>query len=201
MPASQTARPIVAAMSDNLRIYTKAIYGFDHVARLAGDGDWNKPSPCEGWNARHVIGHVLAIQRYIESLIRDVPPSMNPMVDPDRNCGAHPYETWAAARDGVLEALDHPDVLGRTVQNWNGPATVDAVIGFNVADTTIHSWDLARALGVDDRLDPATVAHAMSAMAPVLDGLRGVGFFGQAIEVGSDADPQARLLGVAGRRI
>jgi uncharacterized protein (TIGR03086 family) len=187
-------------MSENLRIWTKAIYGFDHVARMATPADWDRPSPCEGWTARHVIGHVLAVQRYMESLVRGTPVTMNPMVDPDRNTGDDPYAAWAAARDGLIEALDQPGALHRVVQNWSGPTAVDDMIGFNVADTTVHSWDLARALGVDDRLDPACVARALANAEPVAERLRAGGMFGASVDVPSEADAQTRLLALTGRR-
>lgn len=186
-------------MSENLRIWTKALYGFDHVARLAGPGDWDRPSPCDGWTAKHVVGHVLAIQRYFESLITGAEVTMNPMVDPDRNAGDDPYAAWAAARDGVLAAVDQPGVLHRVVKRFSGPSSVDDMIGFNVADTTIHSWDLARALGVDDRLDPACVARALANVEPVAERLRAGGMFGAPVELGADANAQSRLLALTGR--
>ncbi len=187
-------------MSDNLRLWTKALYGFDHVARLAGPDDWDRPSPCEGWTAKHVAGHVLAIQRYFEALINDAEVTMNPMVDPDRHAGDDPYAAWAAARDGVLAAVDQPGALRRVVQSWNGPSAVDDMIGFNIADTTVHSWDLARALGVDDRLDPDCVARALGNVEPMAAQLRAGGMFGEAVAVADDADLQTRLLAFTGRR-
>ena len=187
-------------MSENLRLWTKAIYGFDHVARMATPDQWDAPSPCEGWTARSVIGHVLAIQRYMESLIRGTEPTMNPMVAPHLNAGDDPYATWAAARDGLLEAVDQPGVLHRVVTNWSGPTSVDDMLGNNVADTTIHAWDLARALGVDDRLDPACVARAYDAAVERGDRLRAGGMFAAPVEVNDDADAQARLLALTGRQ-
>lgn len=187
-------------MSENLRIWTKALYGFDHVARMAQPGDWDNPSPCEGWTARHVIGHVLAIQRYFESRIAGTEPTMNPMVAPDQNAGDDPYATWSAARDAVLAAVDQPGVLHRVVKGFAGPTSVDDMIGFNVADTTIHAWDLARALGVDDRLDPDCVARALANTEPVADRLRAAGMFADRVDIPADADPQTRLLAFTGRR-
>jgi uncharacterized protein (TIGR03086 family) len=187
-------------MSENLRIWTKAIYGFDHVARMAGPGDWDRPSPCEGWTARHVIGHVLAIQRYMESLVRGTEGRVNPMVDPHLHAGDDPSGAWAAARDGLIEALDQPGALHRVVTNWSGPTSVDDMIGFNVADTTIHSWDLARALGVDERLDPACVERALANAEPVAERLRAGGMFAARVDVATDADAQSRLLALTGRR-
>lgn len=187
-------------MSDNLRIWTKALYGFDHVARLAGPDDWDRPSPCDSWTAKHVVGHVLAIQRYFESLIEGTEATMNPMVDPDRHAGDDPYAAWAAARDAVLASVDRPGVLNRVVKGFSGPSPVDDMIGFNVADTTIHSWDLARALSVDDRLGPDCVARAIANVEPVAERLRAGGMFGEAVHVGATTDPQKRLLALTGRR-
>lgn len=187
-------------MSENLRIWTKAIYGFDHVARLARPEQWDNPSPCEGWTARHVIGHVLAIQRYFVSLVEGTAPPMSVMKDTHLNAPGDAYEAWASARDAVLEAVDQPGVLHRVVNGFGGPTSVDDMIGFNVADTTIHSWDLARALGVDDRLDPACVARATANAASVADRLRQAGMFGAEVDIPADADAQAHLLALTGRR-
>ncbi len=187
-------------MSENLRAYTKAIFGFDHVARLVPADGWDRPSPCDGWTARHVIGHVVAIQRWMESLIRGTEAPMNPMVDPDRHAGDDPYAAWASARDGMLEALDHHGVLQRQVTNWNGPQTVDFMVGFNVGDTLIHSWDLARAAGVDDRLAPELVERVHAGFVRIADSMRGPMMFGASVDAGPEADPQARLLALVGRK-
>lgn len=186
-------------MSENLRWYTKALYGFDHVVRLAPVDAWDRPSPCEGWTARHVVGHVLAIQRFFEAAIDGREPSMNPMVDPHRHAGDDPAAAWAAARDAMLAALDRPGVLHTVVQSFRGPQEVDAMIGFNVADTTVHSWDLARALGVDDRLDPGCVTRALGLVEPIADGMRNPMVFGPRVDVDAEADAQRRLLAVTGR--
>lgn len=186
-------------MSDQLRLYTKALYGFDHVARQAGPADWERPSPCAGWTARHVIGHVIAVQRYLEGLIRDVPATMNPMKAPDRHAGDDPYATWAATRDAILEAVDHPGVLHRVVHGWRGPSSVDDLLGGNVGDTTIHTWDLARALGVDDRLDADQVARVLAELEVMGDEMRTPMVFGPAVEVPTGATDQERMLALAGR--
>ena len=186
-------------MSDNLRWFTKAVYGFDHVVRLAPDGGWDRGSPCEGWTARHVMGHVIAVQRYLESCVLGVEPPMHPMVDPDRHAGDDPAATWASTRDAVLDVLDHPGALTKRITSYRGEERTDELIGFNVVDTTVHSWDLARALGVDDRLDPGLVVRATEIIAPVADAMRGATVFGPAAAVGADADAQTRLLALCGR--
>lgn len=186
-------------MSEQLRMYTRAVYGFDHVARLAGSGDWDRPAPCDGWTARHVVGHVVAVHRYIHSRLIGAEPTLDPFGAVDTYAGDRPYVTWSAVRDDVLEALDQPGVLQRVVPSFNGDRVVNDLVGFNVIDTTVHSWDLARALGVDEVLDPAQVAWAAGLVAPAAPRLRASGMFGGEVEPGPDADAQARLLAITGR--
>jgi len=51
-------------------------------------------------------------------------------------------------------------VLDRTVQTFRAQETIDNFLARNVVDTLAHTWDLARAAGVDDLLDDDLVAHA-----------------------------------------
>jgi uncharacterized protein (TIGR03086 family) len=186
-------------VSENLRLYTKAMYGFDHVARLAGPDDWDRPSPCAGWTARHVVGHVVALQRIREARIMGIEPTINPMDQPHEHAGDDPYATWSGARDDAFAALDRPGALHRVIEGRQGPVTVDVAIGQNIADTLIHSWDLARALAVDDRLDPQLVTRTLRVLEPIADGLRNPMVFGPRVEVADDADEQTRLLALTGR--
>ena len=50
------------------------------------------------------------------------------------------------------------------------------------ADTLLHTWDLARATGQDDRLDPAAVAAALEFLGPLDEAIRRPGGFAAKIE-------------------
>lgn len=188
-------------MSENLRAYTRAVYGLDHVVRLAPADGWSRMSPCEGWTAQHVLGHVIAIQRYFESIITGSAVTTNPFADDTSvYAGPDPAQAWADTREAMLALLDHDGVLGREVEAFGRPGTVDGVIGFNVGDLTIHSWDLARTFGADERLDPLNVARVLATLEPMGDAMRRPGIFGPRVDVAADADPQTRLLTFTGRR-
>lgn len=75
---------------------------------------------------------------------------------------------------------------------------VDRVVS---ADMPLHGWDLSRATGQEDTIDPAEISRASAA----LDGLpeemlRMPGVFGPALEAPADADEQTQLLAFLGRR-
>ena len=57
-------------------------------------------------------------------------------------------------------------------------AAADAVDRFYTSDVFMHTWDLARATGQDDRLDPQTCAELLAGMEPIEELLRSSGQYG-----------------------
>jgi hypothetical protein len=46
-------------MSENSRAFTQSLYGFDAVVRRINSEQWANQSPCEKWDARAVVDHVV----------------------------------------------------------------------------------------------------------------------------------------------
>ncbi len=84
-------------------------------------------------------------------------------------------------------------------QHIGSVALPEAVSRFFTGDVFMHTWDLARATGQDDTLDPDLCATMLAGMEPIEDVMRGSGQYGQRVEVPADADAQTRLLGFIGR--
>jgi len=63
-----------------------------------------------------------------------------------------------------------------------------------------HAWDLARATGQDDTLDPGAVTLLLPWTEANADLLTASGMFGSQIDAGPDAPDDVRLLGLLGRR-
>ncbi|MDP1820746.1 MAG: hypothetical protein Q8K58_12775 [Acidimicrobiales bacterium] len=64
-----------------------------------------------------------------------------------------------------------------------------------------HTWDLARATGQDEALDPEQLQRMVAAMGAMPEeALRADGMFGPPIDVADDADDQTRFLAYVGRQ-
>lgn len=187
-------------MSANLRNYIKAIYGLDHVMRTVSGVAWDKSSPCDDWTARDVAGHAMGVVEMVGAQAGASTAPRDFMNNPGDIAGTDPYASWYAIKESTLEALDHSGALQRMCRTPGGEQTVDAFLGFIVADTLIHTWDLARAVGGDERLDEQLVAVAMANLAPRAAGLADTGRFKPTVAVGGSASAQAKLLAVTGRR-
>jgi uncharacterized protein (TIGR03086 family) len=97
--------------------------------------------------------------------------------------------------------LDDPATAELTLSNRHiGQLPLDRAIDqFYTSDVFMHTWDLARATGQDDRLDPEFCALLLAGMEPLEDVMRSSGQYGPRVPVMDDADTQAKLLAFIGR--
>jgi uncharacterized protein (TIGR03086 family) len=189
-------------MSENLRNFTKAVYGFDHVAKLVSAKAWDRKSPCTDWIGRDVAGHVIGGLKIIEAHARGTQPNFKALGNARKTAGADPYVTFAKVRDAVLEALDHPTVLAKVEDTFFGTMPIDAFLAPMTGDVLVHTWDLARTAKVDERLDPALCKNALAGVKTwPKEMLRQQGVFGPEIKAPKGADIQARMLSFVGRKL
>jgi uncharacterized protein (TIGR03086 family) len=113
--------------------------------------------------------------------------------------GIDPRGSARSAAAGALAAASRPGADEQIVHLSFGDFTGSDYLSQVVSDVIIHSWDLARAVGGEDRLDPALVAFVDGFLSPQIDAWRNAGAFGPAVDVGTDADVQDRLLAQTGR--
>ena len=121
-----------------------------------GTRDWAAPAPVAGWTARDVVGHLV---EWFPGFLagggvdarRPAPPSTTTRSAPGRT-----------SADAVQALLDDPATADRVLANPHiGELPLDQAIDrFYTADVFMHTWDLARATGQDDRLDPELCARA-----------------------------------------
>lgn len=188
-------------MSLNLRNYTKALYGFDHVMKLTTDRTWTRKAPVPGWTGESIYVHVMDQVKQVHS---QVTAGKNPKGT--TKLGRDPYGAFAKLRDQTLEALDHAGALQRIANDPYGPEfgsfPIDGFIGFQVAELVPHTWDLARTAKVDDRLDPALCHAALAAWKSLpAEVLRTPGMFGPAVKPSAGSDAQTKLLNFLGRTV
>jgi uncharacterized protein (TIGR03086 family) len=175
--------------------YRRAADAFDErVAQVPADR-WDAPTPCDGWVARDVVRH----------LVEWVPPVLGrggvvfadiPSADDD------PVAAWRALDADIDAALADPVIASREFDvGPPGTMTVARAVDMLVTgDLLVHTWDLARATGLDEHLD-ADLVHGMAgALEAMGDALAASGHYAPAVDVPDDADEQIRMLALTGRR-
>ena len=165
--------------------------------RVLGTTEWDAPAPVDGWVARDVVRHLVEwFPGFLESGA-GVRLERGPSVDED------PVAAWRVQADAVQRLLDDPETPSKVLSNPHlGEVPLDkAVDRFYTSDVFMHTWDLARATGQDETLDPGKCAELLAGMEPIEDLLRSSGQYGPRVEVPDDADVQTRMLGFIGRTV
>jgi uncharacterized protein (TIGR03086 family) len=163
--------------------------------RVRGVRSWDAPAPVAGWTARDVVGHLVDWLPSFLAAGSSVRLPAVPSVDDD------PIGAWRAHVDAVQALLDDPATAELTLSNRHiGQLPLDRAIDqFYTSDVFMHTWDLARATGQDDRLDPEFCAVLLAGMEPMEDVIRSSGQYGPRVPVKDDADTQAKLFAFIGR--
>ena len=164
-------------------------------ARLLGVSpeSWSSASPCYDWTARDVAVHVITTHRRVRAALGDV--SFED-VDPDADL----TDGWNSATEAIRSALIDETLASKTVGGMFGEQPFASLVGrLLCADTLVHTWDLARATGQDDRLDQAAAEQALEFLTPMDEAIRRPGGFAPKLDPPPGADAQTRLLAFTGR--
>lgn len=162
---------------------------------VPNEATWNNRSPVAEWTARDIVRHLVEwFPAFLESGVGiSLPGGPDVAVDP---VGA-----WRTMSDAVQALLDDASTEDRVLVNPHiGEVPVPKAISqFFTADVFMHTWDLARATGQEDTLDPERCEMMLGGMMPLDDVLRGSGQYGPKVNVPDNADVQTRLIAFIGR--
>ncbi len=146
------------------------------------------PTPCDGWDVRTLLDHMLETQRFFIASARGEGASP-PSPTPPRLLSDDPVGDFERGRAQLLEAFGDPDVQEKT-----GPA-----LGVAFSDQLLHGWDLARATGQDTTMPDDCARVAYDTIHGRFTDEQRKGVFKPEIDVSPDAPAQARLLAYTGR--
>lgn len=161
------------------------------------------PTPCKTYSVGQLQRHALAWLQFFAAAL----------TDPDRVVERLDTETWAlgsgdnaaelvrTSRDQIVAAIEG-GVADQLVVMSQARMAGGAVVAMALGEYIVHGWDLAVSTSRDWKVsdDAAIQAHQflLTTVAPEYRG-EDSGFFGDEVEVPSDAAPLDKLLGFAGR--
>jgi uncharacterized protein (TIGR03086 family) len=168
---------------------------FTSTVEATAPAAWDAPAPPAGWLARDVVRHLVEwFPAFLDAAAGIALPA-GPSVDDD------PVGAWRAQTVAVQELLDDPRRAGQEhdLPHLGTMPLGQAIDMIYTGDVFLHRWDLARATGQDETLDPAKCAEMLAGMLPMDEALRQSGHYGPAVGVPDDADVQTKLLAFIGR--
>lgn len=169
---------------------------------------WGWPTPCTEWNVRQLVNHMAqANLNYLRLLRGGTRADFLRFRDADA-LGDDPLGGFARSALACAGAFAEPGALALTLDHPLGPISGRRALAVRTTDSAIHTWDLARAIGADERLDDGLVAwmsehlgeiYAGMTESPVAPGTTHRFFAAPTGTLAADASLQDRLLHRMGR--
>lgn len=157
------------------------------------------PTPCASFNVSGVLDHMSGLaSAYAPAFRGDAPPSLGQSPAP---ADFSLVVRFQAAMDALLDAVQSPGALDRTITTPFGPMPGSTFARLVAFDGLIHGWDLATSTrqpwDPPANLVAEVDAFARQAIAPEL---RDGDTFAQETLPAPDASPLVRLVAFSGRR-
>jgi uncharacterized protein (TIGR03086 family) len=168
-------------------MYERAAFTAADMARQVTSEQQHLPTPCSEWDVAALLDHMAGGTVYLLHAVG---------VGGDGSPWPH-----ATAVNECLEVLRRPGALEQKCASPAGFewSVAEATAG-TAMDQSIHTWDLAVAIGGDRRLDPELAEALVAMFLPQMPEIgRQAGLVGPEVSVPAGASAQDRLLGAMGR--
>ena len=183
-----------------LDLLSRAGDGFaQRLARVQPD-QWTAPTPCTEWDVRALVNHVVGANRRYTMLLHGATAGEVDATRTVDHLGHDPDASFAATAAELNAAFREPGALARTAHHPAGERTGAQLLEMRVLDVAVHTWDLARAIGADESLDPDVTAFALT-LQDTFEAARERGSFAPPpSKTPAHLSAQGRLLHLLGRR-
>jgi uncharacterized protein (TIGR03086 family) len=137
--------------------------GFEGRLGQVESSDWDRSTPCTEWDVRALVNHVIGANVRYQLLLHGAPLEQVEATRRADHLGDDPLTAFVTTATAVTQCFREPGVLDRTFHHAAGKRTGRQLLVMRILDVGVHSWDLARASGSDERIDPAVVTVALTA--------------------------------------
>lgn len=182
-------------MSSTGSTYLRVAHGFTSTLSTVKEHQWQDATPCDEWNVTELVEHVVKTHRQVYAMAE---------AEGMEDFGSDLALTaqWIYAFRTFAGVLNDPDIADQPVQTRVGEQPFTFFIeGLLMVDTLCHTWDLARAIGSDEKLDDVAVARAHQRLIEADRLIRGSNGFKDPVEPSPGADAQTSFLNFSGRLV
>jgi uncharacterized protein (TIGR03086 family) len=181
-------------------LFRRGAERFTQHVEAVGEDQWNLPTPCEDWDVRTLVHHMVHEFVWVPHMFQGM--TIQDVGDSFRGdlLGDDPTATCRRASLEAIAVVTEPGAMDRIVHLSYGDVPGSHYAFEMTNDLWIHGWDLARAIGTDERIDPDVVEVLFAFYQPLEPGLKASGLFGPHVEPPEGADVATKLLALMGRR-
>jgi len=184
---------------DMQELFRRSVGSFGERVHAIRDDQWTAATPCSEWDVRALVGHLVTEVAWAAPLVggksvADVGDELSGDL-----LGDDPKAAWDRHSAEAASAVGEDGAMERTVRLTRRELPASEYTFEIFTDLLIHGWDLARAIGGQEGLDPESVEIVYRKVKPDEAALKASGMFGSQVTPPPDADAQTQLLAIFGR--
>lgn len=187
---------------DPLDVLARGAAGFAATLDQVAPDQWSAASGLGDWTVRQLVDHVIGGDRMSTAILAGGTRADGLAEFARSAADEDPVAAFAVASSDMAAAFAESGALDRTVAHPAMEMPGSQLLAFRTTEYGLHGWDLARAIGADDAIDPDVVEALWGLMEPLAAFLPATGMFGDGPSgtVPDDAPLQLRVLDLSGRR-
>jgi uncharacterized protein (TIGR03086 family) len=175
----------MSSPNESVVVLSRALDQAGDVLAAVHDDQLSLPTPCEGWDVRRLVAHLVHAPRTFVAM------AQGEEID------------WAADPPPISSgwAADFRSGADDLIHLWHeaGDAAQGGQVDWQTAEFAVHTWDLAHAVGYPHELDAEAAERGLSFMSRSLTAENRGHAFGPPRSVPDDAPAPDRLAAFAGR--
>ncbi len=163
--------------------------------------DLARTTPCAEYDVQTLLAHLVAVVRKL--VVVGNGEDMTQVKDPADDHTDDWSNAFRSARADLEQVWASDSALGKSYTLSWATMTGHELLGAYAHEFTVHAWDLSRATGRSDELDPVLAEAALdwfTRNVPAEDRSEG-GPFAPVVAVANDADAYTRLAAFVGRPV
>lgn len=187
-------------MTDLVALFQAGCAAFGARVHRVGAEQWSAGTPCTEWSVTDLVDHLIDEHLWAPPLLsghrletaQAIVESEKHILEGSRSAA------WDAASLASARAFAEEGVLDRAVSLSRGSTPASEYISEMIFDLAVHSWDLGRAIGMDEALPAELVAFSL----PLAESFSGAAspWFAPPQPAPQDASDEERLIALTGRR-
>ncbi|HEX8009121.1 MAG TPA: TIGR03086 family metal-binding protein [Trebonia sp.] len=134
-------------------------------------GQWEWSTPCTEWDIRQLVNHMTRGNLSYVHLLHGGTSAEFVRLRDANALGADPVASYVKSVQDCAGAFARPGALERILDYPLGKVPGRQALAVRTADTVIHTWDLARAAGLDENLSASLVAWIDDHLGEIYAGL------------------------------
>jgi len=183
-----------------LRIHQLAVGEVDYRIRQILPEYWEASTPCAEWDVYEVVAHCVIENMRVPLILEGA--SFEQVMSVDREVVVEdPEMAWEVSWRNAVAAFSQADLEGTVALGQQVIPTAE-FLRIRACDLTVHAWDLAVGLAIDERIDEEIATAALGWAQGRRDQMAQMPeLFDPPIRSAFDADPQTQLMEIFGREV